>query len=60
MKIEEARKQASELNNPAVNKVLEYVDYLEMRLADRAKISEVHREQFGELLTKVSKRDNER
>lgn len=53
---EEAKKQARELNNPAVNKLLEYINYLEKDIIEREKVSQAHRGMVGGLYKQLDER----
>lgn len=56
MKIEEAKKQASELNNPDVNRVLRDVEYLENELKQRDNVSKAHQQLVGGLYKQLDER----
>ena len=56
MTIQEAKRQASELNNPAVNRVLKYIDYLEKDIEEREKVNQAHRGLVGGLYKQIDER----
>lgn len=56
MTIQEAKQKASELNNPAVSRVLRYVEYLENELKQRDNVSKAHQQLVGGLYKQLDER----
>lgn len=56
MTIQEAKQKASELNNSAVNRLLQYIGFLEKDIEEREKVNQAHRGLVGDLYKQVDEK----